>query len=500
MPVTAPTRPPSPEQELARALKFVAERLGPTQPQGDVKVVRDGDEIILPKNMSLDEAMVWLTRKREEEENVVGVHEVVDAYPLDGALALAKVLAKRFGWTNLVPTPGFWGPTPPAMVGVEVAPHTTVQVPWGSMVIPGVEGRLETQITKKDGRPVFVLTGEIKKKHQTIVSEIAAATRELLRKESIYKGKAIRVTFPEPNEKFDPTKCPHFLDLGSVNEGELIFPKHVMQMVKDNIFTLIERTEECRKAGIPLKRGCLMEGRHGTGKTLSAFVTAKKAQANGWTFVLIDSVAKLQQGIQFALQYAPAVLFAEDIDRVLQGERDEEMDAILNTIDGIEAKGKELLVVLTTNHVQKINPAMLRPGRLDAVISVEPPDPETVQRLLRIYGRGLVDVNDDLASVGEKLKGQIPAVIREAVERAKLSCISRKEPKEPLLLKAVDLEAAADGMLSHLKLMEGPRIDPRTPAEILGAAMGDRIAEGMVAHAAALGEKLKNGKGSRPAA
>jgi len=488
------------EKDLAAVLAGIAARLGPAVPQGDVKVTRQGDEIILPENMSLDEAMVWLDRKKQEEENVVAVHEVVDAYPLDGALALAKALAQRFGWTNLVPTPGFWGDSPPVMVGIEVAPYKTVQVPWGSMQIPGVDGRLETQIGKKDGRPVFVLTGEIRKKHQKTISEIAALTRDILRKESVYKGKAIRIVFPEPTEKFDPQKCPTFLDLGQVRESELVFPDDVMQMVQDNLFTILERTDECRDAGIPLKRGILMEGKYGTGKTLTAFVSAKKAQANGWTFILIDSVTKLHQALQFALQYAPAVVFAEDIDRVLQGERNAEMDKILNTIDGIESKGKEILVVLTTNHVDKINPAMLRPGRLDAVISVTPPDEKAVQSLLRIYGRGLVDDKDNLDSVGLKLKGQIPAVIREVMERAKLSCITRKNKTDPLLIKSVDLEHAANGMLAHLKLMEGKPVDNRTPAEILGRAMGDRVVEGMLETVAKVGPNGKHPKDVQPKA
>ena len=483
------------EKEFAGFLQAITDRLGQKEPEGNVSIKRDGDQIILPPDMSIDEGIKWLQRKKIEEENVVAVHEVVDAYPLDGAYALAKVVAQRFGWTNLIPTPGFFGDSPPNMVGIEVAPQKTVQVPWGRMQFPILEGGfLSTDIAKKDQRPVFVISGEIKRKHQAIVSEIAAEVRQLIKAESVYKGKAIRVVFPEKDERFDPTKCPTFLELGGVREEELIFPEPVMHMVRDNLFTLVERTEECRQAGIPLKRGILLEGKHGTGKTLTAFVTAKKAQANGWTFILIDSVAKLQPAIQFALQYAPAVVFAEDIDRVLQGERDEDMDAILNTIDGIESKGKEVLVALTTNHVDKINPAMLRPGRLDAVISVTPPDEHAVQTLIRLYGRGLVDEHDDLTAVGQKLKGHIPAVIREVMERAKLSCISRKETGAPLILKAVDLEHAADGMLAHLKLMEGAPEDHRSPVEVLGRAMGDRIAEGMVQHADKLGAALRNGK------
>jgi SpoVK/Ycf46/Vps4 family AAA+-type ATPase len=72
---------------------------------------------------------------------------------------------------------------------------------------------------------------------------------------------------------------------------------------------------------VPLKRGVLLEGPYGTGKTLTAFVTAKKCVENGWTFIMLDRVAALKEALTFARMYAPAVVFAEDIDRSVEGER-----------------------------------------------------------------------------------------------------------------------------------------------------------------------------------
>src|SRR5262249_9702485 len=112
-------------------------------------------------------------------------------------------------------------------------------------------------------------------------------------------------------------------------------------------------------------------------KTLTAYVTAKKSSSNNWTFIYLDRVAGLHEAFRFAKQYAPSVIFAEDIDRAVNGDdRTTDIDDVLNTIDGIESKGGEIITILTTNHVDQINRAMLRPGRLDAVISIQAPDAE----------------------------------------------------------------------------------------------------------------------------
>ncbi len=177
------------------------------------------------------------------------------------------------------------------------------------------------------------------------------------------------------------------------------------------------------KARIPLKRGILLEGPYGCGKTMSANVTSKICIENGWTFILLDDVGALKDALLFAQRYAPAVVFSEDIDRVIE-QRDDRGNDLLNTIDGILAKDSQVITVLTTNFVEKLDKAMLRPGRLDAVISLRAPDADSVQRLVNIYARGLLADGENLIAVGEALAGNIPATIREVVERSKLAMMS----------------------------------------------------------------------------
>jgi len=78
-------------------------------------------------------------------------------------------------------------------------------------------------------------------------AELARLTREFVRENSIYRGKAIRVGFPELKpDDFDPAShAPKFIDTSRVSEAELVFSKDTALLVKDSLFTPIEKTADC---------------------------------------------------------------------------------------------------------------------------------------------------------------------------------------------------------------------------------------------------------------
>jgi SpoVK/Ycf46/Vps4 family AAA+-type ATPase len=108
---------------------------------------------------------------------------------------------------------------------------------------------------------------------------------------------------------------------------------------------------------------------------------------------------------------------------------------------------------------------MLRPGRLDTVVSVRAPDKEAAIRLVRMYAGKLLDPAFELedSGVGDVLAGEIPAIIREVVERSKLAALRRDNGN--LLLTPGDIEITAKGMKAHMNLLKTPEPDNRSERE-----------------------------------
>lgn len=423
----------------------------------NVDIERRGKKITLPDEpgpMPIEAAIESLERLKYDEEQETTVDERIMAHPLEAAVAFVAAMEHLYGWASPVPTPTFFGPKPPHFITVQVDVDEYIQVPWGSFRIPGVENDIQIQSNRDNKGQLFLqIFGTVRKRERGVLLELAAATREFLRDKSIYRGKALSIR-TDGDGQLDMENPPEFMDVRAVNPSELILNKDVDAQVNTNVYAPIMHTDKVREAGIPLKRGVLLEGRYGVGKTMTTRITAKHCIDHGWTFINVDRAASLREALTFAQRYQPAVVFCEDIDRAT-GERDEAANDLLNTIDGILSKNAEVMVVMTTNHVERIEPAMLRPGRLDAVISVLPPDGEAVGRLITLYSRGLLREGESLDEVGQVLAGNIPAVIREVVERSKLAMIANGHQQ----LTEEDLLVSARGMQAHLALL-----DPREPA------------------------------------
>lgn len=471
------TEPAEPERKDEMSEMQTNQLAGQPQPayaNREVGIIRQGEKIILPSipvPMHEQTAIDYLQRKLKQDVMVITVNEEIDCHPLEGAWALKKVLEARYGWAESsvqkIQTMFGTKEVPPQLMSIEVEYQKFEKVIWGEFRLPGIEAKILCSGTKTPKGPVFVIAGQTLKKYENDIKAIADDVRLYVRQNSLYRSKAIILKTDNDGE-VTMENPPTFLDLSRVKEDELIFSADLTQQVVTNLFTPIEQTDLCRKHSIPLKRGILLEGKYGTGKTLAAYVAAKKAVRNGWTFIYLDRVAGLNTAIEFAKRYEPAIIFAEDIDRTMSGERDVEVDDILNTIDGIGSKNREVMVILTTNDVTAIEKAMLRPGRLDAVISFSPPDSIAAEKLIRLYARGLVSEGENLKAAGKELDGQIPAVIREVVERSKLYAISHT-PEGDLKLTGEDIAQAARGMKNHLALLNHTEAT-QTPLEKIGGA------------------------------
>lgn len=458
------------ETRTERSLDEVTKRVNRAE------IVHHDGKIMIPKDMSVTDCIKLLHEHEEYLNQEMEVSRAYSVFPWDGALALQRVFKERYGWVpgRVIPG-GFFTPNQkPQTMSVEVGYKQTEQVPWGRFKLPGVDGTLTTNLNRKNGRVVFAITGEILRKDEHLVNEVLDDVQRELDKGSIYLGQAIRIRFRDDDGKELRIPEVKFMD-ANVDPSQLILSRDVESIVETNLLTPIRRAQDCERNGIQVKRGVLLGGDYGTGKTLAAAVAAHEAVANGVTYVYVPRADELAEAIKFGRQYAePAcVVFCEDIDRVTQGERNVEMDELLNIIDGIDGKDTNIIVVLTTNFLDQINQAMLRPGRLDAVIEVTPPDAEAVERLLRHYGGDSIAPDVDLSAIGKTLEGNIPAIIAEVVKRAKLSELKRiPEGARIETLSELSLMEASSTMKKQLALLEErPTNEPPT----LDAAMGEVV-------------------------
>lgn len=431
----------------------------------DVKVKHSGKEIILPADptdMSYDSAIAHLELVKAEEEQEFDVQELVAGAPWDSLVAVYRALQKIYGVVVAQSQQTFFGEIKPDFISVKTGtkPTDVVMVPHGQMKLPNVADPITVKIHP---RGTFII-GTVKKRDRARIVEIAETARRIIREESVYKSKAIKLMVDEEGNLV-LTQQPEFLDLEGVREDDIIHTREVENLIRVNVFSPLKNTAACRKHRIPLKRGILMEGPYGTGKSLTARVTARVANDNDWTFIMLNRSKGLKSALELARMYQPCVIFAEDVDRNAD-RTDESVNDLVNVLDGVDTKTNEIMVVLTTNHIELIDKSLLRPGRFDAVISLSNPDADASQRLVRKYTGELLAGDADLTKVGEVLDGISPAAIREVVERAKLAMLSEDRSS----LSPDDLYTAGYGMQRHLKLLTDP-VAPKGPKELLWQGM-----------------------------
>lgn len=480
---------PAQAREIEESWKENDEMQQTSRPKIDVERGGTGTKLSIPEDMDLDDAEAAIRRRRSDEETVVEVkHELNMSVP-EGALALHQSLIDLHGYVSGEAGAGgfFTGPTPPTFIPVDLGDRS-VSVPWDDMRVPGIDGTITAGIRWEGGFPYFHLSGKVKGKHKHKVQRIADHIRG--RTDRLYRGKAIMLNFPElvPGMKLQD----FFPKIMSIPEeatsDKLILSRITERLVAQTIFTPIRYLEKCIAVGASPKRGILLEGPFGVGKTLTALVAARLCIENGQTFIYLKDVKSLPKAITFARQYQPAVIFAEDVDLALREDdeegRTEEINAILNSSDGIDTKGMKLITIVTTNNVGAITQAMLRPGRLDTIIEMRAPDAEAAERLVRHYAGKQLAPHEDISEVSQRLAGCIPAMIREAVDRSKLGAVMRSEETgAECLITAEDIAVSATSMESHMRLLNGVKEREPSELELAAAVLGPYIERALSASA-----------------
>lgn len=433
----------------------------------DDSLIQRGSQMVLPSTMSPVDAIKYLEDHIEQQEEETRFTRTFKFRPWDGASAVQKALVKVFGTAGIgKPTWTFFGKKPPEMRTINIGPTETMQVPWGKLAVPLFGGSMYLgSVEDPDLGSLFSLTIDAPRKYRAHIEGLFLTIQSVLNTESIYKGQAI-----------DGQENAEFLDLSGVDPRKVIYSDEVIAQLDANLWSVIKHTETMRRMGIPRKRAVLLEGPYGTGKTLGAFLTAQIAVPNGWTFVYCRPAKdSLSSVMATARLYQPSVVFFEDVDILAEsGERDA-VARLLDLFDGITAKGTELMLVLTTNHKERIHKGMVRPGRLDAMIHIGALDLNGCRRMIEAsVPEGSLGDEMDYEAIFEAMEGFLPAFVKEAIDRTLRYAISRSDGEvDDLVLETEDFVLAANGLRPQLDMMldagEGKVPDP------LGTAIRNEV-------------------------
>jgi transitional endoplasmic reticulum ATPase len=439
----------------------------------------DGTHISIPRHMRPEKALENIKTWVDSESQTVSVAEYIDGIPIDAANALMLAVKHEFGVVELHGRMSFFGENPPPFFSVPTsAKGENTEVYVGKFTLPGFEGA-SFQTAPDDANLRLVISGTIRRKDMALFKQLLATARQFLLTDSLYKGKAISINFGSKEEDSDSDTemlIPKFMDLSEPKP--LILARDTEAMLAATVWTPIRHRELVKSMGTPIKRGVLLYGTFGTGKTLTAYETARIAVENGYTFIYVRDVSNLKSTIEFASkQFLPAIIFMEDTEKAFEDPA--KINAIQNTMDGIDGKDRDLIVVLTTNYIEQLPAAIMRPGRLDTIIQLKTADPETAARLVAHYAGDRLNVNSDHDRIGIAVQGNIPAAIREVVERSKLFALTRTGSID-FKINHQDIELAAKGMEEHMALLAGGTHTVPSPAELLGHSMGVPISKAVV--------------------
>ena len=232
----------------------------------------------------------------------------------------------------------------------------------------------------------------------------------------------------------------HWNDIGDL-EG-------IKQELKESVEWPLKNPEVFKRMGIAPPKGILLFGPPGCGKTLLARAVATESEAN---FISIkgpevfskwvgESERAIREVFRKARMSAPAIVFFDEIDALVprrgagyadSGVTERVISQLLTEIDGIESL-QEVIILAATNRPDILDPAILRPGRLDRMIYVPEPDEEGRYQIFKIHTKNMPLAEDvDLRELAGLTKGysgaDIESVCREAAMIALRRDINSKE-------------------------------------------------------------------------
>ncbi len=452
--------------ELIRILQSMDEA---TTFSDDMVAVGGSAKLVIPQGMTPRMAITAIFSHWYNQELPTTFRRIFNYRPHDGALAAYRQLKQTFGFVDGKPTESFFGSTPPQMITVHTGVNDTTQVPWGELRVSALAGAIITFTEAEHDTfgTVFCMEVTAPRKLEATIEMLFASIEMELAERSIYRGQAIKVGGDTE---------PKFVDLGKVDADSVVYASEVERILEANLWLPMREADRFRRDGLSLKQGVLAHGTFGTGKSLAGLLTAKIAVENGWTAILAESGDDLEELLELAAMLGKAFVFCEDIDKVARADADN-IEGLLEAFDGVVTKGREVLLLATTNNIGDLHAGMLRPGRFDVLVEIGMLKPKDIEKLVRQQVGGALEENIDFAAICAEMEGFTPAFIAQVIQRTQKYAMLDRASR----LGTEHFIAAAKEMQGHLRLMQaaGTKPEPSNVNTALGELVDARVAATM---------------------
>src|SRR5437660_7076 len=225
-----------------------------------------------------------------------------------------------------------------------------------------------------------------------------------------------------------------------------------------------------RDIGAQVPKGILLHGPPGTGKTLLAKAVAHESGATFFSqsaasfvemFVGVGA-ARIRRLFKAARKHAPAIVFIDELDAVggkrgfdVSGERDQTLNQLLVELDGFTTTTKDVVVIAASNLLEKLDSALLRPGRFDRQIFVSPPDVGGREQILKVHSANKPLADDvDFRLLARQTSGLTGADLANICNEAAIFAVRRGAVQVALSDFDSALERVVAGMQSRRTLTD----------------------------------------------
>ena len=212
------------------------------------------------------------------------------------------------------------------------------------------------------------------------------------------------------------------------------------------VVDFLRHPEKYRKLGGRIPHGVLLSGAPGTGKTLLARAVAGEANAPFFSMAASEFVeaivgvgaARVRDLFTQAKEAAPSIVFIDELDAIGRSrtsgvagfsggndEREQTLNQILTEMDGFDPS-VSVIVIAATNRPDVLDQALLRPGRFDRRIAVQPPDRAGREAILKVHARDVpLGPDVDLGRIAATTPGMVGADLANLVNEAALLAARR---------------------------------------------------------------------------